>query len=121
MAEHRLIHAGTGRVVVARLELATTFWRRFRGLQFRRPLAAGEGLLIRPCRSIHTMWVRFSIDVAMLDRDGAVLALHRGVKPWRTLVGPRGTHAVVETARGMLPADLQVGDRLAVVAANDIR
>jgi uncharacterized protein len=113
-AEHCLIDARSGRIVVARLELATTFWRRFRGLQFRRALPAGEGLLITPCGSIHTLWMRFSIDVVMLDRHGAILAIHRNVRPWRMLVGSRRTHAVLETTEGMLPDDLRIGDRLHV-------
>ena len=36
----QLFEADTGRVLVARLEIANTFWRRFIGLQFRRSLAA---------------------------------------------------------------------------------
>ena len=48
----------------------------------------------------------FSIDVVMLDRKGAILAIHRNVRPWRMLVGSPGTQAVLETTEGMLPDDL---------------
>jgi uncharacterized protein len=104
----------TGEVLVARLELAATFWQRLRGLLFRPALAPGDGLLIVPCRSIHTHWMRHAIDVALLDRDGVVLSVHRQVRPWRMIHGSRDAHAVLETAGGQLPEGVQVGRRLCV-------
>ena len=98
----RLAHRTSGQIVVERLSLADTFWGRLCGLQFRRPLPAGTGLLLVPCGSIHTMWMRFAIDVAMLDRSGRVLYVRRAVRPWRYVHAPRGTHAVLETAAGDL-------------------
>lgn len=92
----------TGRVVVERLMIAAEFWSRFRGLQFRRRLPPGEGMLLAPCDSIHTMWMRFAIDVAMLDRTGQVLAVRPAVRPWRLVFAPRGTHAVLEVSAGTL-------------------
>lgn len=93
-----LIDADSGEVVLADLELATTFWRRFRGLQFRRELSPNAGLYLFPCHAVHTHWLRFALDIAMLDADGRVLACHQAVPPWRILAGPRGTRAVVEAA-----------------------
>ena len=110
----QLTDAQTGEVLVARLELAATFWQRLRGLLFRPALAPGEGLLIVPCRSIHTHWMRHAIDVALLDRDRVVLSVHRQVRPWRMLYGSRDTHAILETAGGQLPEGVQVGRRLGV-------
>lgn len=111
-ATHQLIDADTGEVVIARLEVADTFWRRFRGLQFRRPLAPDEGLLLTPCRTIHTHWMRFSIDVACLDREGIVLAVFANMRPWRIVRRVNGTQSIVETASGMLAPKIQVGSRL---------
>jgi len=106
--------AQTGELLVARLKLATTFWQRLRGLLLRPALEPGEGLLIVPCRSIHTHWMRQVIDVALLDRDGVVLSVHREVRPWRMIHGTRDTHAVLETAGGQLPERVQAGRRLCV-------
>ena len=43
----------------------------------------GEGMLIRPTFSIHTMFVRFPIDVVFLDRDMTVVSISHDLKPWR--------------------------------------
>ncbi len=113
-AGYRLIHAADKRVVLERLELATTFWQRFRGLQFRRPLEPGHGLWLEPCTAIHTCWLRFPLDLALLDARGTILAIHRHVPPWRIRRGPPQTRAVLETTAGQLPPDLQPGDRLQI-------
>lgn len=118
MGEHAsLVNAESGEVIVPQLELANTFWRRLRGLQFRAPLSPQQGLLMAPCRSIHTHWMRFAIDVAMLDRSGIVLAMHANVPPWRMLAGPHGTQAMVEARVGTLATSLSPGDRVLVVGS----
>lgn len=112
---HQLRDAETGEVLVARLHVADTFWRRWRGLQLRSPLDPDEGLLLAPCRAIHTHWMRFSLDVAMLDRDGFVLRTIADLRPWRIAPRIAGTAAIVETAAGSLSGRLRTGVRVAVV------
>ena len=102
----------TGTIVVERLVIADRFWSRFRGLQFCRQLPPGHGILLAPCASIHTMWMRFAIDVAMFDRTGRVLAVQRMVHPWRLVFAPRGTYALLEASAGTLR--LSVGDIVAL-------
>ncbi|MCA9161980.1 MAG: DUF192 domain-containing protein [Planctomycetales bacterium] len=110
----QLLDADSGEIIVANLEVADTFWKRFRGLQFHRPLAPNEGLLLAPCRSIHTHWMWFPIDVVMLDREGHIIAFHREIVPWKTLRGPHGTHAIVEVA-SQSPIDWTINRRLVSV------
>jgi uncharacterized membrane protein (UPF0127 family) len=107
----RLVNVADGTTVAEPLELADGFWSRFIGWQFRRRPAPGQGLLLVPCASIHTCWMRFAIDVVFLDQSGIVLAIRRGVRPWRVALAPRGTRAVLELPAGSAPP--QVGDRLA--------
>jgi uncharacterized protein len=57
---------------------------------------AGAGLLLPRCRSVHTFGMRFALDVAFLDRDGAVLSHALAVPPHR-VVGDRRASAVLET------------------------
>jgi uncharacterized membrane protein (UPF0127 family) len=112
MNEWQLEIRDSRRIVVHRLVIADRFWSRFRGLQFRSFMPPGEGILLAPCTSIHTMWMRFEIDAAMLDRTGRVLAVHQAVRPWRLLFAPRGTHAVLEVSAGSM--HLAAGDTLAL-------
>lgn len=92
----RLRETETGHVVCEHLELATTFLRRFLGLQFRRPLEDGHGLLLAPCDSVHTCWMRFSIDIVMLDQRGIVLAVRQRVRPWRIVWPNKNCQSILE-------------------------
>jgi uncharacterized membrane protein (UPF0127 family) len=109
---------GRGEAVVSDLKIAAGFWRRFAGLQLRRRarFPAGCGILLVPCNSIHTMFVRFPLDVTFLDKSGKVLAVRRGVRPWRIVAPVKGARAVLET-----PADaveIAVGDVLRIRAGS---
>jgi hypothetical protein len=44
---------------------------------------AGSGLLIPRCSSVHTVGMRFPLDLYFLDRDGETVAVRRGVLPRR--------------------------------------
>ena len=57
--------------------------------------AAGPGLLIPRCASVHTFGMRFALDLHFLDRHGVLLAVRLGVPARRVLVA-RAAHAVLE-------------------------
>jgi uncharacterized membrane protein (UPF0127 family) len=98
--------------VASPLEYATNAWTRFRGLMLRRELSAGAGLLIRPCGSIHMMFMRFPIDAVFLDGSGRVTKVAHGVRPWVGMAyGGRGAKAVIELPVGGA-ARVQAGDQL---------
>lgn len=91
----------SGQVIATNLEYATNPWTRFRGLMLRRAPVPGGGLLIRPCSSIHMLFMRFPIDAVFFDRAGTVTRVARNVRPWRGLAfGGRGAHAVIEMRAG---------------------
>ena len=56
--------------IATRLEVADGYWSRLRGWQFRSTPPVGSGLLLIPCRSVHTFWLRFALDLILLDRSG---------------------------------------------------
>jgi uncharacterized membrane protein (UPF0127 family) len=96
----RLVDAQTGRAVVESLELADGYWSRLIGWQLRSRPEPGHGLLLVPCSSVHTCLLRFALDLVMLDRGGRVLAVRRGVRPWRAVLPTRHTHAILELPSG---------------------
>ena len=67
------------------LAVADTHWSRLRGLVGASPgdFGNGWGLWIVPCRGVHTLAMRFPIDVVYLDRDGTVVHVDKNLKPWR--------------------------------------
>ncbi|MEA2141914.1 MAG: uncharacterized protein QOI64_344 [Solirubrobacteraceae bacterium] len=74
---------------------------RRRGLARLEPAAlpAGHALLFERCRSVHTIGMRFALDLVWLDADGGLARLDRAVGPRRVRTCLRA-RAVVETAAG---------------------
>ena|SRR2546421_12874405 len=96
----RLVHPGSGRVLADRLEVPRTFVGRGVGLMFRRRLAKGEGMWIRPCNGIHMFGMRFAIDAVFMDRRLRVVRVYRRLRPWRIVPIVFGAHSVVELPSG---------------------
>jgi uncharacterized membrane protein (UPF0127 family) len=98
--------------LIARARVATSMWSRFWGLMGRRSLPNHEGLLIDPCNSVHTFFMRFPIDVLFLDEDDRVLKITTELRPFRVAVG-RGARRVLEIAAGRAAsAGVRVGDKM---------
>ncbi len=99
----QLIDEAHGSVLLQSVEVADSFWTRFQGLQFRKTLPKGRGLYLTPCSSLHTCFMRFSIDIIMLDENQIVLQHRRNVSPWRLVFCPKRTSSVIETQVDALP------------------
>src|SRR5258706_13717108 len=72
-----------GTLLGDRVRLADTPRSRGIGLLRENGLEPGAGLWIFPCEAIHTFWMRFSIDVAFLDRDLRVKRVYHRMPPFR--------------------------------------
>jgi uncharacterized membrane protein (UPF0127 family) len=107
-----LVDERTGSVVASAVELAAKSAERRRGLLGRDGLDSSAALIIAPCSSVHTFFMRFVIDVVFVARDGRVVKIARDLKPWR-IAGSLRAYAVVEMAGGgAARSDVRVGDRL---------
>jgi uncharacterized membrane protein (UPF0127 family) len=100
-------------LIVENLELAQDRRSRTRGLIGHPPLALGQGLLIRPCRWIHTFGMSFPIDVVFVSGDWRVVAVSENLPPKRVDRPVLRARAAVEMAAGAIRhTGLKVGDRL---------
>jgi uncharacterized membrane protein (UPF0127 family) len=108
----------TGTAVATLVELAVTRSDRRRGLLGRDALDMSAALVLAPCFAIHTMFMRFPIDVVFLNRDGRVRTIIRNVQPWRMVASPRA-YAAVELAGGV-ERDLVRGDHLYLAGSGAI-
>lgn len=94
------------------VSLADAFFLRLRGLLGRPELKENEGLLISPCKSVHTIGMRYSIDVVFLSGAGDVVGVMKRLAPSRWASEKHSAH-VLEVRQGMAEKlGLAVGDRL---------
>jgi len=111
-------NATRDRTVATRVEWAGCSESRRRGLLGRDSLDPEEGIYIVPCQWIHMFGMRFPIDVAFLSSSGRVLALHRGLRPWRLSRPVLRAEGVLELAAGALDrSGTTVGDVLELLPA----
>jgi len=116
-AAHLLRNERTGQTIATAIEPAFESAARRRGLLGRDAMRPGSALVIAPCSSVHTWFMRFPIDIVFAARDGRVLKVRRHVAPWR-LAGAMGAFAVIELPGGSLDASaLVAGDALQIVSA----
>lgn len=102
-----------GRSLGLRVGVADRWWARLRGLLDRPPLDEGEGLLLAPCRAIHTFGMSYALDVAFLSKQGAVVALYHRLAPGRRSRWHRRATMALELPPGTLAATgTQEGDAL---------
>lgn len=97
-----VVNLTRGLPVADRTRVADGWWSRLRGLLGSGPLAAGEGLLLVPCRAVHMTGMRFSLDVAFLDRGGRVVALYPRLAPGARTHWHRQAHLALELPAGTL-------------------
>lgn len=93
-----------GRCVAPHVQLACSFRSRCMGLLRQTNMPEHGGVLLVPGGSIHTLGMRFSIDVIFLSKQMRVLGLAERVPPWRFVIAPRGTARVLELAAGKIAA-----------------
>ena len=76
------------------------------GLAGRRDLPAGVALRLPRCRSVHTLGMRFALDLVWLDGAGDVVRIDRAVQPCRVRTC-RAARSVLETRAGGADAFLR--------------
>ncbi len=99
---------------VAHVARAATLPARLRGLLGRADLPTGHGLLIEACGSVHTIGMRFALDIVFLDHAWQVRRVYQQVPPGRWLVwgGWHGLRALEVRAGWLELAGVSPGTQL---------
>jgi uncharacterized protein len=98
------LRTAEGRFIAHEVRIAYSLGARLRALSRERSLPTRAGLLLTPARGIHTLGMRFAVDVVFLTPQMRVIGLAPCVQPWRVLLAPRGTGRVLELAAGQIAA-----------------
>jgi uncharacterized membrane protein (UPF0127 family) len=92
-----------------RAQIADTSRARKTGLLKHDWLEPGDGLWIKPCEGVHTVGMKFPIDVLFLDKRRKVVKIRAAMPRWRmaaclwahsVLELPSGTAAATKTTAG---------------------
>src|ERR1035438_9416196 len=109
LAKLRIRNQSRDTLVADRADIADTSAKRRTGLLKHTGLEPGEGLWIAPCEAVHTIGMKFPIDVLFLDKKKKVLKIRPAMPRWRMAVSlfahsvlelPSGRAAETQTAAG---------------------
>jgi uncharacterized protein len=107
-------------VLCSRAMLARTVRDRSRGLLGREQLGPDEGMLfdgdaVIPVMWIHTLFMRFPIDIVFLGRRDTVIKIQPSLKPWRLSAIVPGAYKALELSEGAVTrTGTAVGDLIAM-------
>lgn len=111
----RVFNQTRNALLITQGRIANTFWLRLRGLLGVTSLQPGEGLILAGEKSIHTLFMKFPIDIVYLDKNYKVIRTDINMVPYR--LGPFITQSayIVEMPVGAIASTAtEVGDQLKI-------
>jgi len=113
----RLINQTKNTVLAKDVFVARNPFSRIRGLLGKKTFLVDQAIILEPCNSIHTFFMRFSIDVLFLDKNYKVIKALRNFGPNRISLIYWNSVRVVELPAGRLNlTDTQARDQLQLLS-----
>ena len=97
----------SNKIFLENCNVANNFFSRLKGLMFKSRESVAQGLLIYPCKSIHTCFMRFNLDIFFISKEGKVLKVINVLKPWKVTSFVSDAYYVLE-----LPSDFAVSNNI---------
>jgi len=104
--------------LATKVRKADNFVTRLVGLLKRSHLGPEEALWLMPSKGIHTIGMKFPIDVLFLNKQNHMLQLVSGMAPYRVSSIQLRSYSVLELPNGTIrKSRTEVGDRLEISLA----
>lgn len=97
---------------------ATSFLERLKGLMFEESLKDNDGMIIYHCNSIHTFFMKFSLDLVFLSKENIVIKIIRNFGPWKFTRMYLKADKVLEMKAHSLSSELIEGDKVEILCIN---
>ena len=112
---HQIINSRTQEVLFSNVFIPKSYLRRALGLMGRRALGEGKALMITHCGSIHTHFMRFTMDAIFVDKNLEVQSIYKNIKPWHFVFAGPSSYSVIEFTSGCFDYQkVSIGDQLSV-------
>lgn len=98
----RLVNLTNGEELASYVRAADTFFSRFRGLMLTDSLPEGHCLHIQPCRSIHTFFMNYPIDVLYISENNEIVGTDDQLQPAKIGKRCKGAYSVFELPVGTI-------------------
>lgn len=82
------------------IKIAETLFTRFMGLMFKKNV--NYAMFFKNCRSMHTFFMRFNIDIVFLDKENNVIKILKNIKPFRIVLPIKNSFSILEIPSNMV-------------------
>jgi len=107
-----------GEIICERCVLADSFFLRALGLMFSDNIPeGGDGMLIKPCNSIHTFFMRYPLHIIFLNSENKVVKVIKNLSPWRMTRIYFSASQVIEI-KSDRNINIEIGESLEVLCIN---
>ncbi len=108
----------TRQVLIAQdIIVADNPWSRMKGLLGRKSLSFDQALVLRPCNSVHMLFMQFAIDILFLNKENMVVGLVQELKPNHfSPVYFKAQSAIELPASTIKITNTQIGDQIEFLA-----
>lgn len=92
-----------------KIKYADNYFKRLIGLMFKKDIDYGLLFILKYGSSVHTSFMRFTIDVYFLDENKIIID-KTTLKPWKYYKSAKNAKFILETKENKL--NLKIGDKL---------
>lgn len=104
-----LINSISGKILVKNVEEAIKYSHRLKGLLGRKSIDEDYALIIYSCSGVHTWFMRFPIDIILLDKNKRVIKIYTNMQPWKTTKIITGANYVIEAKGNSIASEVKIG------------
>lgn len=112
----KIINTTKNTLIAREAVVADNFFTRLKGLLGKNELKDGGALIIRRCNSIHTFFMRFSIDAVFVDKGNRVVKTLSNIRPYRLSgIYPNADYVIELPAGTILATNTSTSDSVNII------
>jgi hypothetical protein len=112
----RIVNLTSNLILADNAKIADSFFSRLKGLLGTKQLLPGEGLVIKPCNSVHTFGMNYAIDVVFTAADHRVVKTVPDLAPGKLALCGASSYVIELPAGTLASTATAVGDYLELIA-----
>ncbi|MCL6570229.1 MAG: DUF192 domain-containing protein [Bacillus sp. (in: Bacteria)] len=89
-------------IIPYQIKMADSFFKRLKGLMFRKDPIKDEGLWIVPCNAVHMFFMKFAIDIVLLNKQNEVVMVYHSLRPWKMTKPEKTAYSTLELPSGSI-------------------
>lgn len=112
MKRYKILNSSNNTILLEDASLADSYFTRLKGLLGKSNIKDDEGLIIKPCNSVHTIGMNFSIDIAFVDKNNIIIHIIKDMVPGKLSSIVRKSFYVIEAKGGSFEGKVNIGDQV---------